>query len=107
VVAVPVSARLGDSTRAFTIDELKTIAETYLYGFPMIAGSRALYEFNMDSSSGQFKGPSTRSRTKCTCSYPRTPRSARPAAKTLLNELDLGAELMVLTVNQLEEDNSS
>ena len=38
------------------IAETKAIAEqAYIYGFPMIAAYKAMYEFNVDKSSSQFK----------------------------------------------------
>ena len=38
------------------IEEIKAIAEeAYVYGFPMIAAYKAMYEFNVDTSSPQFK----------------------------------------------------
>ena len=39
-----------------SIAETKAIAEeAYLYGFPMIAAYKAMYEFNVDKSSSQYK----------------------------------------------------
>ncbi|HZM12201.1 MAG TPA: hypothetical protein VFC15_18475, partial [Candidatus Limnocylindrales bacterium] len=29
----------------------------YFYGFPMIAAYKAMYEFNVDKSNSQYKGP--------------------------------------------------
>lgn len=38
--------------------ETRAIAEeAYVFGFPMIAGYKALYQFNVDKSSNQYKGP--------------------------------------------------
>ena len=31
--------------------------EAYTYGFPMIAAYKAMYEFNIDKTSSQYKGP--------------------------------------------------
>ena len=40
------------------IAETKAIAEeAYIYGFPMIAAYKAMYEFNVDKASSQYKGP--------------------------------------------------
>jgi hypothetical protein len=39
------------------VRETKGIAEeAYIYGFPMIAAYKALYQFNVDEASGQYKG---------------------------------------------------
>jgi len=41
-----------------TPDEVEQIAEeAYVYAFPMIVGYKALYGYNVDRSSGQFKAP--------------------------------------------------
>ena len=46
-------AEKKDSDRP-SIAETKAIAEeAYIYGFPMIAGYKALYQFNVDKSSSQ------------------------------------------------------
>ncbi len=43
------------------IKETRAIAEeAYVYAFPMIAAYKALYQFNVDKSSGQYKGPFNR-----------------------------------------------
>jgi hypothetical protein len=40
------------------IVETRAIAEeAYICGFPMIAACNAMYEFNVDQSSSQYKGP--------------------------------------------------
>jgi hypothetical protein len=31
--------------------------EAYIYGFPMIAAYKALYQFNVDKTNSQYKGP--------------------------------------------------
>ena len=39
-----------------SIEEVKAIAEeAYIYGFPMIAAYKAMYEFNVDTTSPQYK----------------------------------------------------
>jgi hypothetical protein len=31
--------------------------QAYVYGFPMIAAHKALYQFNVDKTNSQYKGP--------------------------------------------------
>jgi hypothetical protein len=39
-----------------SIEQVKAIAEeAYIYGFPMIAAYKAMYEFNVDTSSSQYQ----------------------------------------------------
>jgi hypothetical protein len=41
-----------------SIAETKAIAEeAYIYGFALLAGYKAMYEFNVDKSSSQYKAP--------------------------------------------------
>jgi hypothetical protein len=41
--------------RAGVFEKLDTAEEAYIYGFPMIAAYKAMYQFNIDKSSGQYK----------------------------------------------------
>ena len=45
-------AEMGDRIEAYDISK-----EAYIYAFPMIAGYKAFYEFNVDKASSQYKGP--------------------------------------------------
>lgn len=45
-------AEIGDRIEAYEISK-----EAYIYAFPMIAGYKAFYEFNVDKASSQYKGP--------------------------------------------------
>ena len=45
-------AELGDRIEAYEISK-----QAYIYAFPMIAGYKAMYEFNVDRNSSQYKGP--------------------------------------------------
>ena len=45
-------AEIGDRVEAYEIAK-----QAYIYAFPMIAGYKALYEFNVDKASSQYKGP--------------------------------------------------
>ena len=45
-------AEIGDRIEAYEISK-----QAYTYAFPMIAGYKAMYEFNVDKNSSQYKGP--------------------------------------------------
>src|SRR5206468_8880259 len=50
-------AEAADKSRP-GIAETKAIAEeAYIYGFPMIAAYKALYQFNVDKTNSQYKAP--------------------------------------------------
>jgi len=50
-------AEKTDPTRPGLKETHAIAEEAYLYAFPMIAAYKALYQFNVDKSSGQYKGP--------------------------------------------------
>ena len=41
--------------RAGVFENLETAEEAYIYAFPMIAAYKAMYQFNIDKSSDQYK----------------------------------------------------
>ena len=43
---------MGDRIEAYEISK-----QAYIYAFPMIAGYKAMHEFNIDKSNSQYKGP--------------------------------------------------
>jgi|SRR5271169_2017181 len=45
-------AEIGDRIEAYEISK-----QAYIYAFPMLAGHKAMYEFNLDKNSSQYKGP--------------------------------------------------
>lgn len=53
VFAVQAKAEIGDRIEAYEISK----QAAYIYAFPMIAGYKAFYEFNVDKASSQYKGP--------------------------------------------------
>src|SRR5262245_38995700 len=53
--AMPVVAQPGTSPG---VQETTAIAEeAYIYAFPMLGAYKAMYEFNVDRTSSQYKGP--------------------------------------------------
>src|SRR6266436_488834 len=45
-------AEIGDRVEAYEISK-----QAYIYAFPMIAGYKAMNEFNIDKTNSQYKGP--------------------------------------------------
>lgn len=88
------------------ISELQAIAEeAYLYGFPMIVGYKALYEFNVDRSSGQFKAPFNQIFNEARVFTPKDTAVSTPNSDTPYSmvQLDLRAEPMVLCMPEIEK----
>jgi len=86
--------------------ETKDIAESaYIYGFPMIANYKALYEFAIDKQSGQYKAPFNQIANEARVFTPKdttivTPNSDTPYS---LLEMDLRVEPLVLCVPEVEK----
>ena len=88
------------------IAETKTIAEeAYIYGFPMIAAYKAMYEFNIDKASGQYKSAFNEIWNDSKVFTPRdtaivTPNSDTPYSMV---QMDLRAEPLVLCVPAVDK----
>ncbi len=89
-----------------SIAETKAIAEeAYIYGFPMIAGYKAMYEFNIDKSSPQYKSGfnviwnDAQTFTPKDTAIP-TPNSDTPYSMV---QADLRAEPIVLCVPEIDK----
>jgi hypothetical protein len=85
--------------------ETRAIAEeAYVYGFPMIAAYKAMYQFNVDPSSSQYKGPFNRITSEASVATPRDTAIVTPNSDTPYSmlQMDLRAEPMVLCVPAVE-----
>jgi hypothetical protein len=94
------TARAADITPA----ETKAIAEeAYIYGFPMIAGYKAMYEMAIDKSSSQFKAPFNTIANDSTTATPKDTAVVTPNADTPYSVvwMDLRAEPVVLCVPEI------
>ena len=79
--------------------------EAYIYGFPMIAAYKALYQFNVDKTNSQYKGPfNTMLSEARVFTYKDTsivtPNSDTPYS---LVQMDLRSEPIVLCVPKVEK----
>jgi len=93
-------AEMGDRIEAYEISK-----EAYIYAFPMIAGYKAFYEFNVDKASSQYKGPlNTIISDANVFTYKDTaivtPNSDTPYS---MMQVDLRAEPMVFCVPAIEK----
>ncbi len=89
------------------IAETRAIAqEAYTYAFPMIAAYKAMYQFNVDTSSSQYRGPFNQIISDARVFTPKdtaivTPNSDTPYS---LLQMDLRAEPLVLCVPAIDPD---
>jgi hypothetical protein len=90
---------------ALNLKQTTAIAEeAYIYAFPMIAAYKALYQFNVDRSSGQYKAGFNRIWRDAHVFTPKdtaivTPNSDTPYSMV---QADLRAEPLVLCVPQID-----
>jgi hypothetical protein len=83
-----------------------TAKEAYIYAFPMIGAYKAMYEFNIDAASAQYKGPFNRVHNSAHVFTPKdtaviTPNSDTPYSMV---QMDLRAEPIVLCVPAVPKD---
>ncbi len=87
------------------LDTYDIAKEAYVYGFPMIAAYKAMYEFNVDKSSSQYKGPFNQVLGEARVFTPKdtaivTPNSDTPYSMV---QMDLRAEPVVLCVPAIDK----
>ncbi len=103
VTAGGCGARRGATPDA--LQENKIAREAYIYAFPMIANYKAMYQFTVDRSSPQYKGPFNRIANEARVFTPKdttviTPNSDTPYS---LLSMDLRAEPLVLCVPAVDK----
>ena len=79
--------------------------QAYVYGFPMIAAYKAMYEFTIDKSNSQFKAPFNQIWNDSKTFTPKDTAIVTPNADTpySLLEMDLRAEPLVICVPKIEK----
>src|SRR5664279_6223464 len=79
--------------------------QAYIYGFPMIAAYKAMYEFNIDKSNSQYKGPFNTVISDAHTFTPKDTAIVSPNADTPYSVLqaDLRAEPLVVCVPKIEK----
>jgi len=103
-ITIVVTANMAHAE--FPFWETHEIAEeAYIYAFPMIGNYKAMYEFNIDKSSDQFKGPFNQVLSQATVFTPKdttviTPNSDTPYS---MLQMDLRAEPLVICVPEVEK----
>jgi hypothetical protein len=80
--------------------------QAYIYGFPMIAAYKAMYEFNIDRTNSQYKGPFNQIWSDSHTFTPKDTAIVSPNADTPYSVLqaDLRAEPLVICVPKIEKD---
>jgi hypothetical protein len=78
--------------------------QAYIYGFPMIAAYKAMYEFNIDKSNPQFKAPFNQIWNDSHTATPKDTAVVSPNADTPYSvmQADLRSEPLVICVPKIE-----
>lgn len=106
VLAVACAGGAGTTRSKLDVWEQKEIAEqAYVYAFPMLAAYKALYQFNVDTRSSQYKGPFNTIAYEARVFTPKdtaivTPNSDTPYSMV---QMDLRTEPIVLCVPAVEK----
>ncbi len=87
------------------IEAYKIAKEAYIYAFPMIAGYKALYEFNVDKKSAQYKGPFNQIINISRVFTPKDTAIVTPNSDTPYSmlQVDLRSEPIVFCVPEVEK----
>jgi hypothetical protein len=79
--------------------------QAYVYGFPMIAAYKALYQFNVDKTNSQYKGPFNQVLSDAQVFTPKDTAIVTPNSDTPYSmlQMDLRAEPIVICVPKVEK----
>ena len=102
----PITQAEESQPRGPDLAEVEAIAEeAYVYGFPMIAAYKAMYEFNVDTSSSQYKGAFNQIANEARVFTPKDTAIVTPNSDTPYSmlQMDLRAEPIVLCVPEVEK----
>jgi len=90
--------------RPGVVQEHEIVEEAYVYAFPMIAAYKAMYQFNVDKESPQYKGPFNQITSDAHVFTPEDTAVVTPNSDTPYSmlQMDLRAEPMVVCVPAVE-----
>src|ERR1700722_1099458 len=100
IPAFTTAARCAD-----LIDTYEIAEEAYTYAFPMIASYKAMYQFFIDKTSSQYKGPLNRLFNEDRVFTPKDTAVVTPNSDTPYSfvGMDLRAEPMIICVPEIEK----
>jgi hypothetical protein len=100
IPAFATAARCAD-----LIDTYEIAEEAYTYAFPMIASYKAMYQFFIDKTSSQYKGPLNRLFNEDRVFTPKDTAVVTPNSDTPYSfvGMDLRAEPMIICVPEIEK----
>jgi hypothetical protein len=102
LLSTPPASAQGKATPA----EVRAVAEqAFIYGFPMIMNYGVMYEYAVDTKSGQYKAPFNKIHNEASVFTPKDTAVITPNSDTPYSILfmDLRAEPVVLCVPEVEK----
>lgn len=105
VIAVLMQGSIAKAQIGSRLEAYETSKEAYIYAFPMIAAYKALYQFNVDKKSSQYKGPFNQIISEGRVFTPKDTAIVTPNSDTPYSmlQVDLRAEPMVFCVPEIEK----
>ncbi len=106
VLAGAVSCSKNEAPVREAVSHKDDYKQAYIYGFPMIAAYKAMYEFNIDKSTSQYKAPFNQIWSDSHTFTPKDTAIVSPNADTPYSVLqaDLRAEPLVICVPRIEKN---
>ncbi len=106
VLAGAVSCSKKEEPVREAVSHKDTYQQAYVYGFPMIAAYKAMYQFNVDKTNSQYKGPFNQVLSTAQVFTPKDTAIVTPNSDTPYSmlEVDLRAEPMVFCVPKTEKN---
>ena len=105
VLALALSCSKREEPVREAISHKDDYQQAYIYGFPMIAGYKAMYQFNVDKTNSQYKAPFNQISNDSKTFTPKDTAIVTPNADTpySLLEVDLRSEPIVICVPKVEK----
>ena len=87
------------------LEEYEIAKEAYIYAFPMFAGYKAMYEFNVDKASSQYRGPFNEVHSTARVFTPKDTAIVTPNSDTPYSmiQVDLRAEPIVFCAPEIDK----
>jgi len=107
IVVLLATLGCGGARTPVTPEEARAIArDAYIYGFPMVMNYKTLYNYAIDTSNPEYKGPFNQVSCDARLFTPEDKAVVTPNADTpyCMFWIDLRAEPMILSVPEMEPD---
>jgi hypothetical protein len=106
ILLAAMSCNKGQGPAREAVSHKDTYERAYIYGFPMIAAYKAMYQFNVDKTNSQYKGPFNQVLSTAQVFTPKDTAIVTPNSDTPYSmlEVDLRAEPIVFCVPKVDKN---